>query len=237
MPSDPGDLILLHTEGMFLCNQKRRLCWAQVWERGDYQPSSPGARSSPAGREQRFKVGNPKKCNPFSGSHCPKIKESLPWDPPPPPAMLVARLAFLPEYFLLTHLSLPQEQEGQRGTPGVYLLPVFPASCFPQTNELLRIEEVEWSGTQSRKLGAEVPAASGLQQWRIHISGKREAPRWSESLAVREERTTRVRDTERQNVQGAEDVQKESLSETSKEQQRKEQQRPRWKWEDYRKPD
>lgn len=147
-------------------------------------------------------MGNPKKCNPFSGSHCPKIKESLPWDPPPPPAMLVARLAFLPEYFLLTHLSLPQEQEGQRGTPGVYLLPVFPASCFPQTNELLRIEEVEWSGTQSRKLGAEVSAASGLQQWRIQISGKREAPRWSESLAVREERTTRVRDTERQNVEG-----------------------------------
>lgn len=133
--------------------------------------------------------------------------------------MLVARLAFLPEYFLLTHLSLPQEKEGQRGTPGVYLLPVFPASCFPQTKELLRIEEVEWSGTQSRKLGAEVPAASGLQQWRIQISGKREAPRWSESLAVREERTTRVRDTERQNMRGAEDVQKESLSETSKEQQ------------------
>lgn len=34
---------------------------------------------------------------------------------------------------------------------------------------------MEWSGTQSRKLEAEVPA-SGLQQWRIQISGKRKAP-------------------------------------------------------------
>lgn len=148
--------------------------------------------------------------------------------------MLVARLAFLPEYFLLTHLSLPQEKEGQRGTPGVYLLPVFPASCFPQTKELLRIEEVEWSGTQSRKLGAEVPAASGLQQWRIQISGKREAPRWSESLAVREE------DNQSQGYREAEHARSRGRAEgvTVRDVKRAtEQQYPRWKREDYRKPD
>lgn len=51
----------------------------------------------------------------------------------------------------------------------------------------------------------------------------------SEGLAVREGIITRVRETERRNVQRTEDVQ-ESLSETSEEQQR-----PRWEWEDCRK--
>lgn len=50
----------------------------------------------------------------------------------------------------------------------------------------------------------------------------------SESLTVREGIITRVRETERQTLQRAEDMQ-ESLSETE------EQQRPRWEWEDCRK--
>lgn len=48
---------------------------------------------------------------------------------------------------------------------------------------------------------------------------EREKLRGGQRAWLSEKRTTRVRDTERQNMRGAEDVQKESLSETSKEQQ------------------
>lgn len=77
---------------------------------------------------------------------------------------------------------LAQGQEGQKGTPGVHLLPVFPASCFPQTNKLLRVEEVDRSGTQSRKLGAEVPA-SGPQQWKNEHQEEREAQTAAQRLS------------------------------------------------------
>lgn len=56
-------------------------------------------------------------------------------------------------------------------TPGVHLLPVFPASCSPPANRRQKIEEVERSGTLGRKLGAGVPA-SGLQQWELEAPGR-----------------------------------------------------------------
>lgn len=76
-----------------------------------------------------------------------------------PRTLLPLRQCWVPVWHLSQTISadptlLAQGQEGQRGTPGVHLLPVFPASCFPLSNKLLRVEEVDRSGTQSRKLGA-----------------------------------------------------------------------------------
>lgn len=74
----------------------------------------------------------------------------------PFPDVLEARMAFLLQYFLLTHLSLPRAGRAERPkaqTPGVHLLPVFPASCSPPANKLQRIEEVKRSGTQAGSLG------------------------------------------------------------------------------------
>lgn len=110
-----------------------------------------------AGRQQRLEVGtlNMRPClllslPPRSRNHSPRT-------------LLPLRQRWVPGWLFSQTVSadptlLAQGQEGQRGTPGVHLLPVFPASCFPQTNKLLRVEEVDRSGTQSRKLGARSPS-------------------------------------------------------------------------------
>lgn len=63
-----------------------------------------------------------------TGISAPRISNLIPQDTPPPD-VLGARLAFLPECFLLTHLSLPRGRKGREARGPDPWGP--PPSCFP----------------------------------------------------------------------------------------------------------